>query len=99
MTFDEWFATQKYDESNKQLMRAAWVAASNIRSRVPGERPRENDVWIVRVNGGKLESCVLVTRVSQSTVWLTDNDRRTSRARERRIEDLDWLRKVASDLK
>jgi hypothetical protein len=97
MNFEQWWATKNYRIEHKELIQCGWEAAVANRAAplLLNRRAhdlRVGDIWIAKVKGGSRESLVQIQRVLLTHVIISDHDGRDHR--ERRIEDLDFVRRV-----
>ncbi len=62
--------------------------------------PRQGDVWLVRVKGGRTQSQVYIVSINQEFVWVTDpvpNQAlhiQTSQHRQHRLEYIEFLKPI-----
>lgn len=64
--------------------------------------PAVNDIWQVRVKGGRIESLVMITCVSATEVEVCDPEAFAKvhhNTRTHKIENLDWMKLVCRGLK
>jgi len=97
MTFDEWFATTRYAECHKELIRLGWAGAVKTLTAKPKSVPPEpqvGDHWVIRVKGGRLTSRIEVVHIDEHEIWIKDAWRPhkySANQRKRRLEDLEFM--------